>query len=48
MFMSRNQNSGQYHSIQKDNKYFESVEELKYSGTTLTNQNSLHKKLRAN
>ena len=48
MVMSRDQNAGQNHSIQKYNKYFESVEQLKYLGTTLTNQNSLHEKLRTN
>ena len=43
MVISRDHNAGQNQSIQKDNKYFESVEQLKYLGTTLTNQNSFHK-----
>jgi hypothetical protein len=48
MVMSRDQNAGQNHSKQKDNKYVESVEHLKYLGTTLTNQIYLNEKLRTN
>ena len=40
MVMSRDQNSGQSHGMKFDNSSFERVEELKYLGTTLTNQNS--------
>jgi hypothetical protein len=47
MVMSRDQNAGQSHNIKTDNKSFKRVEELKYLGTTLTNQNSIRKKLRA-
>jgi hypothetical protein len=46
MVMSRNQNAGHNHNIKIDNKSFERVEEFKYLGATLTNQNSM-KKLRA-
>ena len=37
--MSRDQNAGQSYSIKIDNSSFERVEEFKYLGTTLTNQN---------
>jgi len=37
MAISRYQNAGQNHNIKTDNKSFESVEQLKYSGTTLKN-----------
>ena len=39
MVMSQDQNAGQSHSIKIDSA-FERVEEFKYLGTTLTNQNS--------
>ena len=39
--MSRDQNVGQSHSKNTDTWSFERMEELKYSGTTLTNQNSI-------
>ena len=38
--MSRDQNAGRWHSIKTDNSSFERVEEFKYLGKTLTNQNS--------
>jgi hypothetical protein len=41
MVMSRNQNAGQNHNIKLDNKSFERVEQFKYLGKTLTNQNSI-------
>jgi len=47
MAMSREQNAGQGHSIKTDNSFFESVEELKYFGTTLTNQNSILEKIKS-
>ena len=47
MIMSRDQNAGRSHSIKIDNTSFERVEEFKYLGTTLTNKNSIRKKLRA-
>ena len=40
MVMSRDQNAGRSHSMKSDNRSFERVEELRYLGTTLTNQNS--------
>jgi len=45
--MSRDQNAGRIHSLRFDNSTFERVEEFKYLGTTLTNQNCIRKKLRA-
>jgi hypothetical protein len=47
MIMSRDQNAGRSHSISIDNSSIERVEEFKYLGTTLTNQNFFRKKLRA-
>jgi len=41
MVMSRDQNGGRSHRMKTDNSSFERVEGLKYSGTILTNQNSL-------
>jgi len=41
MVMSRDQNAGQNQSVRIDNVTFERVEEFKYLGTTLTNQNSI-------
>ena len=39
MVMSRDKNAGQIHSVRNDNSTFDRVEEFKYLGTTLTNQN---------
>jgi hypothetical protein len=39
MVMPRVQNAGRSHVIKIDNSSFERVEEFKYLGTTLTNQN---------
>ena len=39
--MPRDQNAGRSHNIKIDNNSFERVEEFKYLGTTLTNQNSI-------
>jgi len=39
MFMCRDQNAGRSHNIEIDNRFFERVEEFKYLGTTLINQN---------
>ena len=41
MTVSRDQNAGRIHSIKTDNSSIERVEEFKYFGTTLTNQNSI-------
>jgi hypothetical protein len=47
MVMFPDQNAGCSHNIKIDNSSFESVEEFKYLGTTLTNQILIRKKLRA-
>jgi len=45
MVMSREQNAGRIHSVRIDNSIFERVEDFKYLGTTLTNQNSIAKEI---
>ena len=40
MVMSRDLNAGRIHSMSMDDCTFERVEEFKYLGTTLTDQNS--------
>ena len=47
MVMSRDQNAGRIQNVRNDNSTFERVEEFKYLGITLINQNLLRKKLRA-
>jgi len=46
MVMSRDQNSKRSHSMKNDNSSFEMVEEFKYLGTTLTNENSMQEEIR--
>jgi len=41
MVISGVQNAGRIHSVRIDNSTFERVEEFKYLGTNLTNQNSM-------
>ena len=41
MVMSRDQNAGRIQDVRIDNSTFERMEEFKYLGTTLTNQNSI-------
>jgi len=47
MVMSRDQNAGRIHSVRIDNSTFERVEEFKYLGTTLTNQNSIPEEIKS-
>jgi hypothetical protein len=47
MVMSRDQNAGQNRYIQIGNESFETVEQFKYLGTTLTNQNSIHEEIKS-
>ena len=45
--MSRDQTAGQIYSVRIDNSTFERVEEFKYLGTTLTNQNSITEEIKS-
>jgi hypothetical protein len=47
MVMVQDQNAGGSHNMKIDNSSIERVEEFKYLGTMLTNQNSIQQKLRA-
>jgi len=48
MVMSREENAGQAYSIKVDNCFFKRVEEFRFLGTDLTNENCIQeKKLRA-
>jgi hypothetical protein len=47
MVMSRDQSAGQNWNILICNKSFESVEQFKYLGASLTNQNSIHEKIKS-
>jgi len=46
MVMSQDQNAGRIHSVRIDNSTFKRVEEFKYLGTTLTNQNSIAEEIK--
>jgi len=41
MVMSRDKNAGRNHNVTIDNTSFERVEQFKYLGTNLSNQNSI-------
>ena len=45
--MSRDQNAGQNGYIQTGNKSFETVEQFKCLGTTLTNQNFINEEIKS-
>jgi len=47
MVMSREQNAGQIKSVRIDNSTFDRVEEFKYLGTTLSNQNSIAEEIKS-
>jgi len=47
MVMSRDQNAGQSHSMKIASSSFERMEEFRYFGTTLTNQNSIQEEIRS-
>jgi hypothetical protein len=47
MAMSRDQNAERNYSIKIDNSSFERVEDFKYLGTTLTNQNSMQEEVKS-
>jgi hypothetical protein len=45
MVMARDQNAGRSHSMKIDNSSIERVEDFKYLGTALTNQNSIQEEI---
>jgi hypothetical protein len=45
MLKSPDQNAGLSHNIKTDKNFFEIVEQFKYLGTNLTNQNSIQEKI---
>ena len=47
MVMSRNQDEGRSHSIKSDNSSFERMEEFKYLGTTLKDQNYIQEVIKS-
>ena len=47
MVMSRDQNAGRIHSVRNDNSAFDRVEDFKYLGTTLTDQNSIAEEIKS-
>jgi hypothetical protein len=47
MFMSRHQTAGHSNYIRVANKSFEKVAKFKYLGSTLTDQNCIHEKIRS-
>jgi hypothetical protein len=47
MVMSRDQNAGGSHNTNIDNSLFERVDEFKYFGTTLTNQNPIQEEIKS-
>jgi len=47
MTVSRDQNAGRIHSMKIDNSSIERVEEFKYLGTTLTNQNFIQEEIKS-
>jgi len=47
MVMSRDRNAGRGHSVKIDNTSIERVEEFKYLGTTITEQNSIQEEIKS-
>ena len=47
MVMSRDRNAGQSYSVKIDSSSIERVEEFKYLGTTLTDQNSIQEEIKS-
>ena len=45
--MSRDRNAGRGHSVKTDNISIERVEEFKYLGTTITDQNSIQEEIKS-
>jgi hypothetical protein len=47
MVMSRDRNSGRGHGVKIDNSSIKRVEEFKYLGATLTDQNSIQEEIKS-
>ena len=47
MVISQDQNAGRSQSMKTVNSCFESLEEFKYLGTTLKNQNSIQEEIKS-
>jgi hypothetical protein len=47
MVMSRDQNAGRSHNIKIDNRSLERLEEFKYCGTNLKDQNSIQEEIKS-
>jgi UDP-galactopyranose mutase len=47
MVMARDQDAGRSHSVKIDNSSIERVEEFKYLGTTLTDQNCIQAEIKS-
>jgi len=47
VIVSRDQNARQCHNIKNDDSFFERMEEFKYLGTTLKNQNSIQEEIKS-
>jgi hypothetical protein len=47
MVMFRYQNAGRSHNIKTDSSLYERVEQFKYLGTTITNQNSIQEEIKS-
>ena len=47
MIMSRDRNAGRGHSVKIDNSSIERVEQFKYLGTTITDQNSIQEEIKS-
>jgi hypothetical protein len=47
MFMTRDKNVGRSHNIKIDNNSFERVEQFRYLGTTIRNQNSIQEEIKS-
>jgi hypothetical protein len=47
MVLSPDKLKGRSHSMKTDNSFFERMEQFKYLGTTLTNQNSIQEKIKS-
>jgi hypothetical protein len=47
MLMSHHQNAGQNHNIRMADRSFENVVQIKYLGTTVTNQNLINEEIKS-